>query len=128
MNREQIIKVIKTVLACFIALVVTSVTANAQSDTPNISAKIKAAKKQTGDALLHSEKGSYKLYANWQKGKLAGIYSIDEKGERSNATFKRRQQDSGAVICVTCVFINGISTCFIISCDDVPAPKTEKTQ
>ena len=72
-------------------------------------------------------KGKFKLYASYGKNKLADLYAINNNGKRIDVMYKKRQ-GTNAVLCVVCVFVNGESTCFKISCDDVPAPKAKKNQ
>jgi hypothetical protein len=100
---------------------VLSIQGKAQASV-DISKKIETSKKQEGVALIHTEKGKFKLYASYGKNKLTSLYAIDGTGEKIGATYKENPAAKG-VTCVVCVIVLGKSTCYLISCDQVPSPK-----
>lgn len=106
-----------------------AVNVHAQEDTLSASKQLTIVKKQSGQSLVHTEPGKFKLYAKFAKNMVTGYYAIDNGGKRTEATYKRNQNTGGSTVaCVVCIVVRGIPTCFQISCDDVPTPKDVKPE
>ncbi|MBX2934690.1 MAG: hypothetical protein KF825_10615 [Ferruginibacter sp.] len=75
-----------------------------------------------GNVLMKQEPGKFKLFATYKMGKVANWYAIDTKGNKIPVTYSAK----GKSTCQVCAFLpNGMATCYEISCDDLPKPKTD---
>ncbi len=92
----------------FFAIVFSTQKGMAQTDTLNIAAKIETAKKKTGTALVHTEKGKFKLYAVFKNNVATEWYATDMKGNRLKAAASNQSQN-----CKICVIMpDGVQICF----------------
>ncbi len=107
----------------FTFLLFSASNATAQSETVNISAKIKKNINSASPVVIHNETGKFKLFATYKNGKMDDMYAIDNAGKRIEVEYRSAASGGTTITCQVCLLFGSKVVCYEVDCKDIPEKK-----